>query len=100
MRDEAQIAPLPLRGDGAATLRQLHAIVDAMPGARIVKSESDYLYAQFTTRLLGFVDDAEFWFDPAAGVVQVRSSSRIGRKDFGVNRARIETLRAQLAAAR
>jgi len=38
----------------------------------------------------------EFWFDPAAGAVQVRSASRLGSKDFGVNRARIETLREAL----
>ncbi len=99
MRDVAQIAPLALRGDAAATLARLRSLVEAMPGAKVVKSETDYLYAHFTTRLLGFVDDSEFWFDPAAGVVQVRSASRVGRKDFGVNRARIEAIRAQLAGA-
>ena len=100
MRNEAQIAPLPLRGDAATTLRQLRTLIESMPGAKLVKSEPDYLYGQFTTRWLGFVDDAEFWFDPAASVVQVRSSSRVGRKDFAVNRARIEAIRALLAAAR
>jgi uncharacterized protein (DUF1499 family) len=69
-----------------------------MDGARIVEQRPDYLYAQFTTRLMRFVDDAEFWFDPAAGVVQVRSSSRVGRRDFDVNRARIEGLRARLTS--
>ena len=49
--------------------------------------------------MMRFVDDVEFWVDPAAGVVQVRSASRVGRKDFGVNRARIENVRARLAAA-
>ena len=100
MRSEAQIAPLAVRGDAATTLRQLRTLIESMPGAKLVKSEPDYLYAQFTTRWLGFVDDTEFWFDPAAGVVQVRSSSRVGRKDFAVNRARIEAIRALLAAAR
>ena len=99
MREYAQIAPLALRGDAGATMAKLRAIVAAMPGATIVKSDGDYLYAQFTTRLMGFVDDTEFWFDPASGVIQVRSSSRVGRKDFGVNRARVEAIRAQLAAS-
>lgn len=99
MREYAQIAPLALRGDASATMTKLRAIVVAMPGATIVKSEGDYLYAQFTTRLLGFVDDTEFWFDPAASVIQVRSSSRVGRKDYGVNRARVEAIRAQLAGS-
>jgi len=69
-----------------------------MPGARVVTKQSDYLYVQFSTRLMRFVDDAEFWFDPASGLVQVRSASRLGRKDFGVNRARIEAIRARLEA--
>ncbi len=99
MREHSQIAPLALRGDAAATLARLRTLVEGIPGAKIVKSEPDYLYAQFTTRLLGFVDDTEFWFDPAASVIQVRSASRVGRKDFGVNRARIEAIRAQLASA-
>ena len=45
-----------------------------------------------------FVDDAEFWADLPNGVVQVRSASRLGEGDFGVNRERIEALRAALAA--
>ena len=99
MREYAQIAPLALRGDASTTMAKLRAIVAAMSGAHIVKSDGDYLYARFTTRLMGFVDDTEFWFDPAAGVIQVRSASRVGRKDLGVNRARVEAIRAQLAAS-
>ena len=99
MREYAQIAPLALRGDGAETLARLRSAIEGMPGAKIVTSQPDYLYAQFATRWLGFVDDAEFWFDPAAGVIQVRSASRLGRKDLGVNRARIEAIRARLNAA-
>jgi uncharacterized protein (DUF1499 family) len=94
MRAYAEVQPLPLRGDAAATLAQLQAVVSAMPGATVVQSGPDYLYARFTTRWLKFVDDVEFWADPAAGVVQVRSASRLGRKDFGVNRARVEAIRA------
>ncbi len=98
-REFAQIEPLPLKGDGPATLARLRGIVEAMPGARVVKSEPAYLYAQFTTPLMKFVDDVEFWFDPAASVVQVRSASRIGHGDRGLNRARVEAIRAQMAAA-
>ena len=43
-------------------------------GAKVIKSEPDYLYAQFTTRLMKYVDDVEFWFDPAANAIQVRSA--------------------------
>ena len=69
-----------------------------MAGAKVVKSESDYLYAQYTTPLMKFVDDVEFWYDPDARVIQVRSASRIGKGDMGVNRKRIEAVRAALAA--
>lgn len=97
-RDFAQIAPLALKGDGAATMARVKTIVEGMRGARVIKTEPGYLYAQFTTPLMKFVDDTEFWFDAAAGVVQVRSASRIGQGDQGLNRARIESIRAQLAA--
>ena len=43
-----------------------------------------------------YVDDVEFWFDPVNMVIQVRSASRLGKGDLGVNRARIESLRATL----
>ena len=95
----AQIAPLPLRGDGPMTLTKIRAAVEAMAGAKVVKSDAGYLYAQYTTPLMKFVDDVEFWYDPAAQVIQVRSASRVGKGDMGVNRKRIEAVRAALAAS-
>jgi uncharacterized protein (DUF1499 family) len=95
----ADIAPLALRGDGAATLEKLRQVVAAMDGAKIVRSDADYLYAQYTTTLMRFVDDVEFWYDPRTGVIQVRSASRVGKSDMGVNRRRIEAVRAALATA-
>ena len=97
-RKYADIAPLALKGDGPATLAKIKAIVEGMEGAKVVKSEPGYLYAQFTTRLMKYLDDVEFWFDPAANVIQVRSASRVGRGDLGVNRRRIEAVRAALEA--
>lgn len=98
MQAYADIAPLPLQGSPAEAIARLRAVVESLPGATVVAQRDDYLYVQFSTRWLGFVDDAEFWADPAAGVIQVRSASRLGRKDFGVNRQRIERIRARLAA--
>ena len=98
MQEDARIAPLALKGNGPATLAQIKRVVESMPGARVIESRDDYLYVQFSTRLMKFVDDAEFWFDPASGVVHVRSASRVGRSDFGVNRERIEAIRQALAA--
>ena len=93
----ATTLPLALRGDGAATMARLKGVVQAMPGAKLVKSEPDYLYAQYTTRWMGFVDDVEFWFDPEAKAIQVRSASRLGQRDMGVNRQRVEAVRKALA---
>lgn len=101
-REYARIAPLPAgaaQGGADASWARLKRVVGNGPGARVVQAEGDYLYAQFTTRWLGFTDDVEFWLDRAAGVIHVRSASRLGRRDFGVNRQRVEGLRARLAAA-
>ena len=89
-RAYAAIAPFPAADGGPQTLERIRRIVEGMPGAKVVKSDPGYLHVQFTTRWMKFVDDAEFWFDPRAGVIHVRSASRLGRKDFGVNRARVE----------
>ena len=99
MRGYAEIAPLALSGDGPATIAKLSKLLQGMPGVKIVQDKGDgYLYAQCTTPLLKFVDDLELWFDPVNQVVQVRSASRVGLKDLGVNRQRVESLRAGLAA--
>ena len=71
-----------------------------MAGAQIISEQGNYLYAEFTTRLMGFVDDVEFLADPATGIVQVRSASRLGKSDLGVNRKRIEAIRLAVQAQR
>jgi uncharacterized protein (DUF1499 family) len=86
-RESHRIEPL------SATLPEVKQAVAGMDGAQIISEQDNYLYAEFTTRLMGFVDDVEFLADPAAGVVQVRSASRLGKSDLGVNRKRIEAIR-------
>lgn len=91
----ARIDALPLHGsDAKASIAALRKLIEPMRGATVIEQRDDYLLAEFSTPLLRFVDDVEFWADPAAGLIQVRSSSRLGHKDFGVNRARIERIRA------
>jgi len=92
-REYAAIEPLPTRGDGAAGIERLRGIVAGLPGATVIEARPDYLYAQFTTPGLRFVDDTEFWYSAADDVIHVRSASRVGRKDFGVNRQRVEAIR-------
>lgn len=93
-----RIAPIALRGDPSTAMRRLAVAAAALPGARIVTSRPDYLHVEVASRLMGFVDDLEVVPD-AAGIFHVRSASRLGRSDFGVNRARVETLRAALAGS-
>lgn len=91
--EEHYIAPIALKGEAIAAVRKA---VEAMPRTAVVRVEPGYLYAEFRSKLMGFVDDVEFLHDPAKGVVHVRSASRLGRRDFGVNRSRVEGLRALL----
>ena len=59
-------------------------------------AEDGYLYAEFTSRLMRYVDDVEFLEDSTAGVIHVRSASRLGYTDLGANRKRIENIRGLL----
>lgn len=95
-KDYATIAPIEIDHNGEATLARIKTIIATLPGTQIIESTSDYLYAQFTTPILKFVDDVEFWFDPEMNVIHVRSASRLGKSDLGVNRRRIETIRSAL----
>ena len=79
---------------GEAALQRLAGLLAQQPGTRIASQTDQYVYAQATTRWLRFVDDVELWLDPATNLVHLRSASRLGRKDFGVNRARADALRA------
>ncbi len=92
------IAPLRYRATREVAMRTLAGIVRDTPRARIISQTAEYLYAEYETALLGFVDDVEFWFPPEDGIIHVRSASRLGSSDLGVNRKRIEAIRARLAA--
>ncbi len=94
----AAIAPLTFKGDGKAAMQKIARILRGMDRTEIVTEQPGYLYAQCTTQLMRFTDDVEFWLDESAGVIHVRSASRIGHGDRGVNRARVEAVRHQLMA--
>ncbi|MDP3845481.1 MAG: DUF1499 domain-containing protein [Pseudomonas sp.] len=92
---EHQIAPLPLSDDPAQTRARLLTLLASLPQAKLVAQQDNYLRAEFTSQIMGFVDDVEFLLGPQA--IEVRSASRLGRSDFGVNRERVEQLRQQLS---
>ena len=91
----ARIDPLPFKPGGAqASMQALAQALAVLPGARVVRAEGSYLYAQARTPWLKFTDDMEFVANPSKGAIDLRSASRLGREDFGVNRQRMEALRA------
>ena len=75
---------------------QIQQVLLSMDQANIVEQSGNYLYAEFTSSLMGYVDDVEFLFDPASNKTHVRSASRLGYSDLGANRKRIEAIRARL----
>lgn len=91
----ASIAPFTFASDGLAAMEKLAAILKKTDACIVVTHQVDYLYAQCSTPLLRFTDDVEFWLDRNANLIHVRSASRLGRGDLGVNRKRVERLRAQ-----
>lgn len=78
------------RGTARATLLKVLSVV---PRTVITQESDDYIRAESTSRLLGFVDDVEFYFPPDEPVIQMRSASRLGESDLGVNRRRLEQIR-------
>lgn len=98
MTEYHKIAAFAIKGDPQAAFERLKAIVTAMPMAKVIESKPGYLYAEYTSKLLGYVDDVEFYLDEKDGVIQVRSASRLGRSDLGVNRKRVEAIRSAYSA--
>jgi uncharacterized protein (DUF1499 family) len=96
-RQYAAIAPLTYTGDADTAMARLVELLQKSKRTVVVAREPDYIYAQCTTALLKFTDDLEFWSDKQHQVIQVRSASRLGRGDFGVNRARVEDIRARFS---
>lgn len=93
---EHYIAPIAFNG----TLQELRRAVESMTRAAVIREEGNYLHAEYKSALLGYVDDVELLLDEKARLVHVRSASRLGRSDFGVNRKRIEELRALIGSLR
>ena len=93
---QRHVAPIPFKGDARAALSAARKAVERMRRATVIRHEGNYLHAEFRSRLMGFVDDVELVFDERAGVLHLRSASRLGRRDFNMNRERVEALRARL----
>lgn len=104
--EEHAIAPIAYSGDRVAARANLIDIIGVVPRTQIVSQSDDYILAESESRLMGFVDDTEFYLPEGENVIQVRAAARMGESDLGVNRRRIEQIRlafadlAQRAAAK
>ena len=90
----AYVAPLAFADAPAAAFARLESVLRRLPRVRIVAQAPAYMRAEAASRVFRFVDDLEFALDASAGVIHVRSAARLGYSDFGVNRRRVETIRA------
>jgi uncharacterized protein (DUF1499 family) len=97
MDDRHRVDPLPLPSTGRP-LAVIRSIVETMPRTAVVTQDDEYLHATFTSLVFRFVDDVEFHVSRDAAVIHVRSASRVGRGDLGVNRRRVERFRSRLTA--
>lgn len=90
------IDPLAYQGSASEAYQALIQVLGVAPRTRIVQQQENYIRAESQSRLLGFVDDLEFYFPADPGVIHVRSSARLGESDLGVNRRRLEQIRLAL----
>lgn len=93
-QDVHKIEPFTYNSSEKA-INDLKTIIQSFK-TKIITETKNYLYVEFTIPIVGFVDDVEFYLDKGAKVIHVRSASRLGESDLGVNRKRIETIRAKL----
>lgn len=93
--DSHRIDDIQLEGDWPQQKQAIIAAATSMDRTRLVEEEPYYLRFEATSLLMRFVDDLEVLYRPEHGL-EIRSASRVGHSDFGVNRERVETLRAKL----
>jgi uncharacterized protein (DUF1499 family) len=97
-KDESHhVEPLTYNGPLEEAREKLISVINSMKRSKVVIAEDYYIHATFTSFLFRFVDDGEFSFDDARKVIDVRSASRTGYSDLGVNRRRVEEIRQRFA---
>ena len=89
------IEPISYEGESAVAQQELLGVLKSFKRVRMVRVEEGYIHAEFVSSIFRFVDDVEFYFDSSRKLIQVRSASRTGYSDLGVNRRRIEAIREQ-----
>lgn len=90
------ISPISYNGDRGTAQQKLLQVLSVVSRTKIVEQTDNYIRAESASRIMGFVDDVEFYFPEAEKVIQIRSASRLGESDLGVNRRRLEQIRLAL----
>lgn len=90
------IEPITYIATRSDEMGRVKAVVSTLPRTRLIREETGYLYYEFTSFLMRYVDDVEFYFDDSTKLIHIRSASRLGHSDLGVNRKRVETIRGLL----
>ena len=93
-RKDFFIEPIDIIGSEEEAKKRLKSIVKGLPRTNIVEESESYIHSEFTSSLFRFVDDVEFLFDMEDQKIHVRSASRTGYGDWGVNRKRVEQIRS------
>ncbi|UJF19793.1 DUF1499 domain-containing protein [Vibrio sp. SS-MA-C1-2] len=93
-REKFYFEPLTLKKDSYDNWRKLSVAIESIPHATLVSSSNEYLHFTFTSQVFGFVDDFELL--KKGKTVEVRSESRTGKYDFGVNRKRADSIKKML----
>ena len=91
--EEHAIAPIAYVGDRDTARKNLISILGVVPRTKIVEERDSYVLAESESRLMGFVDDTEFYLPEDEKVVHTRAAARLGESDLGVNRRRVEQIR-------
>ena len=86
--------PIPFDGPPTEAIRRIKAAIATIPRIKVITEKENYIHAEATSLLFRFVDDVEFFVDQNAKSIQFRSASRAGYSDLGVNRSRMEQIRA------
>ena len=82
--------------DSEKKFNELIQIIENTPRLEIIKKEKNYVHAIATSRIMKFIDDIEIKNSTHNNIFQVKSSSRLGIFDLGVNKRRVNTLRFRL----
>jgi uncharacterized protein (DUF1499 family) len=90
------IEPIAYHVDRDKARETLLKVLTVVPRTEVLEEKENYIYAISKSRIFKFVDDVEFYLPPNETVIHMRSASRVGESDLGVNRRRLEQIRLAL----